>query len=411
MHIAYLLSGSHSESGGGGAESYVRTMADALIKCGHRVTILAIGQREETNGSLRMKNIKSPNLHWYLYRTLPIGKSVAMPVRELEWSRAAWRALVELNAEDPVDVAEAGENMAVQQLVSAVRLPVVIRCHGNALAIKRFGGAPAGSSDRIARRLQVAGIRRAKAITAVSKFQAREIATELSLPEDFVHVIPNPVSPSVLKEASKPSPAQSNDRPIVLFTGRVERNKGTLVLLQSWERVASEVADVEYIIAGARHNSINDRTLENSLGRNGTREHVKIAGHIPWDRLPDFYRRATVFVMPSYYETFGISVLEAMAFGLPVVASNVGGLPEVVEDGVTGLLVPPGDVKALADSLARLLRDPELRARMGRAGQERVRSEFTVDQIVPKTLAVYESVVREGANESLSRQLAKSCAS
>jgi len=99
-------------------------------------------------------------------------------------------------------------------------------------------------------------------------------------------------------------------------------------------------------------------------------------------------------VMPSYYETFGISVIEAMAFGLPVVATNVGGLPEVVEDGVTGILVPPGDSEALAEGLIRLLSDADLRRRMGRAGQDRVRSEFTVDRIVDQTLAVYESVIR-----------------
>ena len=115
--------------------------------------------------------------------------------------------------------------------------------------------------------------------------------------------------------------------------------------------------------------------------------------------------------MPSYYEAFGISVIEAMAFGLPVVATTAGGLPEVVDDGVTGILVPPGDSQALSDALMRLLRDPDLRRRMGRAGQERVRSEFTVDQIVPKTLAVYESVVRAEKRIRVSQELTSSCAS
>jgi glycosyltransferase involved in cell wall biosynthesis len=82
-----------------------------------------------------------------------------------------------------------------------------------------------------------------------------------------------------------------------------------------------------------------------------------------------------------------------MAFGLPVVATKAGGLPEVVEDGVTGILVPPGDSKALGDALLRLLLDPDLRARMGQAGRERVRSEFTVDRIVSQTLDVYQSVI------------------
>jgi glycosyltransferase involved in cell wall biosynthesis len=83
-----------------------------------------------------------------------------------------------------------------------------------------------------------------------------------------------------------------------------------------------------------------------------------------------------------------------MAFGLPVVATNVGGLPEVVQDGVTGILVPPKDPNALADAIVRLLRDPELRKRLGSAGRERVLSEFRTDRIVEQTLEVYESVRR-----------------
>jgi glycosyltransferase involved in cell wall biosynthesis len=410
MHIAYLLSGSHSESGGGGAESYVRTMADALIECGHRVTIMALGQREETNGSLRLKNIKSPNLHWYLYRALPIGKSVAMPVREVEWSRRCWSAVMDLHRREPIDIVETGETIVLQQLTGGTKPPVVVRGHGNQLAIKRFTHMREGWGDRFGRRLQVSGIRRASAIVPVSKFQAEEMSNELTIGSEKISVVPNPISPQLLQAAMACKRTEPRN-PTILYTGRSELRKGTLELLQSVKTVAASFPNVKYVLAGARHNSIDDETLENVLGGNGTREHVQMAGHVAWQQLPDFYHRATVFVMPSYYETFGISVIEAMAFGLPVVASNVGGLPEVVEDGVTGLLVPPGDVKALADSLARLLHDPELRARMGRAGQERVRSEFTVDQIVPKMLAVYESVVRERANASVTRQLARSCAS
>jgi glycosyltransferase involved in cell wall biosynthesis len=181
---------------------------------------------------------------------------------------------------------------------------------------------------------------------------------------------------------------------VVLYTGRIEFRKGSLELLRSVDRVAARLPDVEYVIAGARHNSINDRMLNGALGVNGTRKHVQMVGHVPWQKLADLYRRASVFVMPSYYETFGISVIEAMAFGLPVVATKAGGLPEVVEDGVTGILVPPGDSEALGDALLRLLLDPDLRARMGQAGRERVRSEFTVDRIVAQTLDVYQSVIR-----------------
>ena len=97
----------------------------------------------------------------------------------------------------------------------------------------------------------------------------------------------------------------------------------------------------------------------------------------------DYYQRAALLVMPSFYESFGIACLEAMAFGLPVVATRVGGLPEVIEDGVTGLLVPPGDADALAQAMIRLLSDADLRRRMGQAGRERVLKEFTTERADP----------------------------
>lgn len=393
MHISFLLSAFHSDSAGGGAESYVSTMADALIERGHRVSIIALGQSSVSNGRLRTIHIRRPNLHWFLYRGLPLGKSFAMPVREIEWSRCVWSALAELNKQDPVDLVETGENIALHQAAPGEKPPVVVRGHGNALSIKRFSGSRVGWGDRLGRKLQLAGMRNAKAITAVSKFQARELGKDLSLPDKAIHVIPNPISPVLLQQALEQSRVEPT-KPVVLYTGRIELNKGSLELLRSVDSVAAQFPDVEYLIAGGRHNSIDDRSLEAALGRNGTRKHVQLLGHVPWHELAALYRRATVFVMPSYYETFGISVIEAMAFGLPVVAANVGGLPEVVEDGVTGILVPPKDSKALAEALVQLLRDPDLSARMGRAGRERVRSEFTVDRIVSQTLDVYHSVIR-----------------
>jgi len=117
-------------------------------------------------------------------------------------------------------------------------------------------------------------------------------------------------------------------------------------------------------------------------------------GHVPWSELIKWYRKASIFVMPSYYETFGISAMEAMAFGLPVVATRAGGLSEVVEDGVTGFLVPPGDSQAVAEAIIRLLRDQNLRRRMGEAGRKRVLDEFTVDRVLVQTLNVYDAILR-----------------
>ena len=100
------------------------------------------------------------------------------------------------------------------------------------------------------------------------------------------------------------------------------------------------------------------------------------------------------FVLPSYFEGLPLAALEAMAAGLPVVATSVGGTPEAVVDGETGLLVDVKDAGALADALATIATDPDLRARMGAAGHARYEAEFRVDRMVDQTAALYESVAR-----------------
>ena len=393
MHIGYLLSAYHSASAGGGAESYVSTMAEAFVARGHRVSIIALSGGNISNGHVRLIQLAAPSWHWFLYRGLPFGKSMAMPVREIEWSRHAWSALIELNRRDPVDVVETGETMVLQQTTLGRKPPFVIRGHGNPLAIKRLGHGRGGWGDQLGRKLQLIGMRRASAVTAVSKFQAKQLAGDLSVPEESISVIPNPISPGLLRQAIEEPTKQSKD-PVVLYTGRIEYRKGTLDLLQSIPAVARVFPEVKYLVVGARHNSIDDQTLNEALNQPDVCEHIELVGHVQWQQLADWYRRASVFVMPSLYETFGISVIEAMAFGLPVVATNIGGLPEVVQDGVTGILVPPKDPDALAEAVIRLLRDPELRRRLGNAGRERVLSEFRVDRIVEQTLKVYQSVCR-----------------
>jgi len=109
--------------------------------------------------------------------------------------------------------------------------------------------------------------------------------------------------------------------------------------------------------------------------------------------IPDILAASDVFVLPSRWEGLPLVIIEAMMAGLPVVASRVGGVPELVEDGITGFLVPPGDSEALAEALQWLIEDKELRRRMGEAGREKALRKFTLDRMLRETQALYEEIL------------------
>jgi 2-deoxystreptamine N-acetyl-D-glucosaminyltransferase/2-deoxystreptamine glucosyltransferase len=158
----------------------------------------------------------------------------------------------------------------------------------------------------------------------------------------------------------------------VLFVGRLSPEKGILELLQA-------AAGMRLVVAG-------DGPL---------RERVPGAlGFVPHHELGPLYERAAVVAVPSHREGFGVACAEAMAHGRPVVASAVGGLLDLVVDGETGLLVPPGDVAALRAALESLLGDEALRRRLGEAARERVRTHFSWPSVTDATLAAYEEALR-----------------
>ncbi len=160
-------------------------------------------------------------------------------------------------------------------------------------------------------------------------------------------------------------------RPVLLWVGRVAPIKGLDTLLDAVARLSTSAGPVRLLIVGGDADepmSEHEVFLRRRIERLGLRDSVCFVGPQPQDVLPMYYAAAAVTVLPSYYESFGMVALEAMACGSPVIASRVGGLVTTVRDSVTGFLVPDGDVEALAERIAALVADPDLRWRVGREG-------------------------------------------
>ncbi len=179
--------------------------------------------------------------------------------------------------------------------------------------------------------------------------------------------------------------ARNGARPGEVVVGAVARlspEKGLDVLLRAVARLVDGGTPLRVVLAGEgpRHGR-----LARLAGRLGIAERVDFRGEVPHEQVPAVLAELDIFVMPSRAEGFGVAALEAQAAGLPVVASRVHGIPDAVQDGGTGLLVPPGDEAALADGISRLTGDPDLRAAMGSAGrafvQERYRWEDNAAQM------------------------------
>ncbi len=204
---------------------------------------------------------------------------------------------------------------------------------------------------------------------------------------DTVEYAPDPDTSVLAKHGIDPA------RPYVIFVGRITRQKGVPVLLRA--AAALDPSAQLVLCAGAADTpALAEEVSSLVAGLQATRSGVIwIPEMLPKPSVIQLLTHALAFVCPSVYEPLGIVNLEAMACSTAVVASRVGGIPEVVEDGVTGLLVPPDDPAALADALNALLLDPARAAAMGPAGRRRAVDEFSWDAVAVQTAALYAEVV------------------
>lgn len=263
-----------------------------------------------------------------------------------------------------------------------------------------------GGGYRISSWVEKTAVEAADAVIAVSSGMREDVLrTYPALDPDRVHVVRNGIDTDVWYPA-QPDPAESvladlgvdPTRPIVAFVGRITRQKGVAHLVAAAHHFAPEVQLI--LCAGAPDTpeiaeEVASAVRQLSSARTGV---FWVREMLPTAKIREILSAATAFVCPSVYEPLGIVNLEAMACGTAVVASDVGGIPEVVDDGRTGLLVhyDPADAAAferdLAEGVNSLVADPQRAATYGAAGRARCIEEFSWAQIAEQTLEIYRKV-------------------
>ena len=229
-------------------------------------------------------------------------------------------------------------------------------------------------------------------ITCVSQKVADFAIREIKIPQEKIIIIPNGISMDQYSHIRSLSEERiSLGLPEGLLIGTVSRAhpiKGLAILLDAFAMLLIDRPQVHLVLVGSGPQLHELQQQANKLGLEG---HVIFLGERR--DIPSILAAIDIFVLPSLFEGMPNAVLEAMASGLPVVATSVGGTPEVIMDGVTGLLVPPGNPTALTNAMVRLLEDPGLRSEMGQAAYMRVKQYYTQEQMVQKTELLYQDLM------------------
>ena len=222
--------------------------------------------------------------------------------------------------------------------------------------------------------------RLADAVVAPSRATARELERDYGCQVD--RVIPNGVFPLA-------SPSGARREETILYVGRLRTRKAVAVLLEAFAKITARRSGVILDLVGSGE---QEPALRRATAALGLGDRVRFRGALPRRAVAELYHSAGIFCLPSIYEGFPVAILEAMSAGLPVVATDVAGIPEAVENGVTGYVVPPENVDALARRLQELLENEALRGGMGEAGRRRFENAFSIERVTADHFDLYRQL-------------------
>lgn len=341
----------------GGVAEHIHHLSAELHRRGHKVTVLTagIGSRAPTPA------LEPPEI-------VRIGMGIPVPANQ-SWTRMAiaWRpvhSIRKLLRKRQFDIVHIHGSLAPTLPLAAIKAAAITRPQP-ATVMTFHAGHDVSLGYSFARSVLWPYFRALDAIIAVSRV-ARD-SHRRYFPGNY-RIIPNGVDTAVFRPDAPPAPGFEPGRPRILFIGRFDRRKGLRHLLDALPLILHRFPDAELVVAGAPSTPLSrwPRAARSLQSR------IRWLGRVPAELRPGLLTASSLLCAPSTgSESFGIVLLEAMAAGRPVVASNIPGYRTVIQDGVQGFLVPPANPAAIADRICELLANPSLGAQFGRAGRER----------------------------------------
>jgi glycosyltransferase involved in cell wall biosynthesis len=383
----------------GGGETQARVLAAGMVERGLRVTVVtrrsdpALPETEQRDGVEILRLPPSGRGHLNKWGLLP----------------TAFPALVRARERFDAVVVSGFRVLGVPALLAGglVGRPCVLKADSLGemsgeffeAGLRRLHLRPDSAAVRGPLALRNRLLRRADAWVAISS-AIREELIRAGIPAEAIESIPNgvdtahfrPVADDVQRSELRRRLGLDPGRALVVYTGRLVSYKGLPVLLRAWERMKGrETATLLLVGSGGLDIHDCEEELRDAVRDRGLGDGVVFAGAV--DDVAPYLQAADVYVLPSENEAFGISLVEAMACGLPAVATTVGGLADILRDGATGIAAPAGDPGPLGEALDRLLERPAERDSMGARAREVARAEFSATAVVNRYVELVDRLV------------------
>ncbi|MGD0336270.1 MAG: glycosyltransferase [Candidatus Omnitrophota bacterium] len=381
----------------GGIGTYTYRLARGLAAAGHAVHVVCQGlivDRDYEEEGVYVHRVSHKSC-------FPLkGKFREFGLR-WEYSQSVYEKIRGLIKKHPIDVVEA-PNLSGEGFIYSLhkRVPLVTRLHTHFSEVAHFLDWKMTMDRRLSCWFENAAILRSDIITCSTQAHARLVSGIIGISQAKIKIIPLGVEIPHLN-----GDIAVNNPPIVLFVGRIEKRKGIHILMQAIPSVLKEIPGVKFLIAG-RDSYITEEEVSFSGPQHLSYQQqlikmlpveckgqVEFLGHVSGDQLKRLYSACDILVAPSLYESFGQIYIEAMSYGKPVIGCGVGGVPEVINDGQTGILVPPGDAERLSSAIVGILSDRIALRQMGKAAREHIEQSFSLEKMVTHTASVYEEAL------------------
>ncbi|MFA5144811.1 MAG: glycosyltransferase family 4 protein [Candidatus Omnitrophota bacterium] len=374
----------------GGVGIYVLEMSRLLAKMGHNVYVLTQAVEypcKYMDSGVTVFRVKPERLRFLGI----IRNKLPGTVERLEYSYAVSRKIKEVVRKYGIDIIESSEARAegFWYFLIGRTPPLLIKLHTpESIALKLDNVYP-DLDYRIRFLLEKWWLRRANRVVGLSRAIVELTSRYFNIAFNGIPIVPNPIDADFF--SPHPPNSNFNKAPIVLYVGRLELRKGVHVLMRAIPRVLQEIPKAKFIFIGK--DSGMRAYLINKVNQLRYQDNVEFIDALPRYRLKDFYQKSTICVIPSLWENHPYSCLEAMACGKAIVATETGGLPEIIQNGVNGVLVEAGSSSRLADNIVGLISNERLRDKLGRNARKTIEERYAPVKVIQQTVSIYEKLL------------------